>query len=152
MRQLLDENGSVDGASIDQGLYTIGELAAHCGVSPRAIRFYEEQGLIAPRRAGANRVYDRRDRGRLQLILRGKRLGFTLADIRQFLDLYDDDRTGTRQLALTLDRTRARIQELEGQLQDIQLTLAELREIEAQVLAVQGAAPGKQAAKQPSGT
>ena len=150
MRQAVYGNGNVDGTSVDQGLYTIGELAAHRAVSPRAIRFYEEQGLIAPRRAGANRVYDRRDRGRLQLILRGKRLGFTLADIRQFLDLYDDDRTGARQMALTLDRTRARIQELQGQLQDIQLTLAELREIEAQVLAVQGSAAGKRAAKQPS--
>lgn len=138
----------MDGTSIDQGLYTIGELASLCAVSPRAIRFYEEQGLIAPRRAGANRVYDRRDRGRLQLILRGKRLGFTLADIRQFLDLYDGDRTGSLQMALTLDRTRARIRELEGQLEDIQLTLAELREIEAQVLAVQGSAPGKPSAAQ----
>lgn len=137
---MLDGYGRVDGTIADQGLYTIGELAAHCRVSPRAIRFYEEQGLIAPRRAGANRIYDRRDRGRLQLILRGKRLGFSLADIRRFLDLYDADRTGAAQMSLTLDRTRARILELEGQLEDLQLTLAELREIEAQVLARQAAA------------
>jgi DNA-binding transcriptional MerR regulator len=114
-------------------LFTIGELAAAFALSPRAIRFYEDHGLLAPERVGTQRVYTKRDRARLQLILRGKRLGFSLADIREFLDLYDADRTGHRQMAMTLDRTRARIRDLEQQLQDITITLAELRDMEAEV-------------------
>ncbi len=114
-------------------LFTIGELAAAFALSPRAIRFYEDHGLLAPERVGTQRVYTKRDRARLQLILRGKRLGFSLADIREFLDLYDTDRTGHRQMAMTLDRTRARIRDLEQQLQDITITLAELRDMEAEI-------------------
>ena len=91
--------------------------------------------LLAPQRAGTQRVYTRRDRARLQLILRGKRLGFSLSDIREFLDLYDADRTKVRQMAMTLQRTRSRIAELSQQLDDITLTLAELRDMEAEILA-----------------
>jgi len=116
-------------------LFTIGELATAFALSPRAIRFYEDQGLLAPERVGAQRVYTKRDRARLQLILRGKRLGFSLADIREFLNLYDADRTKHRQMAALLDRTRARILELEQQLEDITVTLAELRDMEAEVAA-----------------
>ena len=117
------------------GLFTIGELAAAFALSPRAIRFYEDQGLIAPQRAGTQRIYTKRDRARLQLILRGKRLGFSLADIREFLDLYDTDRTKRRQFAMTLERTQDRIRELELQLSDLTLTLGELRDMEAELLA-----------------
>ena len=113
--------------------YSIGDLSAEFGLSPRAIRFYEDQGLLAPARAGANRVYSKRDRARLMLILRGKRLGFSLSDIRQFLDLYDVDRTKRQQMAVTLELTRARIRELEQQLDDITVTLAELRDMEAEI-------------------
>lgn len=116
-------------------LFTIGELAAEFSLSPRAIRFYEDQGLIAPQRAGTTRVYTKRDRARLQLILRGKRLGFSLSDIGEFLNLYDADRSRRRQMALTLERTRARIRDLEQQLEDITLTLAELRDMEAEIVA-----------------
>jgi len=84
---------------------------------------------------GANRVYSKRDRARLQLILRGKRLGFSLSDIREFLDLYDVDRTKGRQMAMTLSATRARIHDLEQQLEDITITLAELRDMEEELLA-----------------
>ena len=115
-------------------LFTIGELAAAFSLSPRAIRFYEDQGLLAPDRAGTQRVYTKRDRARLSLILRGKRLGFSLADIREFLDLYDHDRS--QQMPVTLARTRARIAELEQQLADITITLAELRDMEQDLLAV----------------
>ena len=115
--------------------YSIGDLSAEFGLSPRAIRFYEDQGLLAPARAGANRVYDKRDRARLMLILRGKRLGFSLSDIRQFLDLYDVDRTKRRQMAVTLELTRARIRDLEQQLEDITVTLAELRDMAAEIAA-----------------
>ena len=116
-------------------LYTIGELAQEFSLSPRAIRFYEDQGLLAPERAGTQRVYAKRDRARLKLILRGKRLGFSLADIREFLDLYDADRSKRRQMAMTLQRTRSRIAALEQQLADITLTLAELRDMESEIVA-----------------
>jgi len=110
-------------------LYSIGDLSAELALSPRAIRFYEDQGLLAPQRIGGNRVYGARDRARLQLILRGKRLGFALADIKELLDLYDADPDHLEQLRATLAKGRARIAELERQQQEIALTLKELREI-----------------------
>jgi DNA-binding transcriptional MerR regulator len=122
-------------------LLTIGELATAFALSPRAIRFYEDQGLLAPERAGTQRVYSKRDRARLQLILRGKRLGFSLADIREFLDLYDADSTKRQQMAMTLGRTRARIAELEQQLEDITVTLAELRDMEGDIVAYMATHP-----------
>jgi DNA-binding transcriptional MerR regulator len=115
-----------------QELYTVNQLAAELGVTARAIRFYEAKGLIAPRRAGTTRVFDRRDRARLMLVLRGKRLGFSLAEIREFLDLYDTDRSQAAQVRLLLARTRARVAELEAQRRDLEQTLVELREVERQ--------------------
>ena len=131
-------------------LFTIGELASAFALSPRAIRFYEDQGLLAPERVGLQRVYTKRDRARLQLILRGKRLGFSLADIREFLDLYDADRTKHRQMAALLDRTRTRISELEQQLEDITVTLAELRDMEAEVAAYTAAGASSHPAPAPA--
>ena len=113
-------------------LFTVNQLAEELGVTARAIRFYEAKGLIAPRRAGTTRVFDRRDRARLMLVLRGKRLGFSLASIREFLDLYDADRTQAAQLRLLLNSTRERIRELERQRVDLDQTLRELREVEAE--------------------
>ena len=113
-------------------LFTVNQLAEELGVTARAIRFYEAKGLIAPRRAGTTRVFDRRDRARLMLVLRGKRLGFSLAGIREFLDLYDADRSQGAQLRLLLDSTRGRIRELERQRVDLDQTLRELREVEAE--------------------
>lgn len=115
------------------GLYSIGDLASEFAVSHRAIRFYEDHGLLAPQRIGGNRVYGARDRARLQLILRGKRLGFALADIKELLNLYDIDPDHLEQLRATLARGRVRIAELERQQQEIALTLAELREIGAHI-------------------
>lgn len=115
-------------------LLTIGELAEELGTTPRAIRFYESKGLVEPRRAGTTRVYDHRDRGRLLLILRGKRLGFSLAAIREYLELYDADPTQKEQLLLLLAGARQRIGELERQRRDLELTVAELRDIEHQTL------------------
>ena len=122
-------------------LFTIGELSTAFSLSPRAIRFYEDQGLLSPNRAGTQRVYTKRDRARLSLILRGKRLGFTLADIREFLDLYDVDRSKRRQMEVTLQKTRDRIAELEQQLEDITVTLAELRDMEGDIAAYTAARP-----------
>jgi DNA-binding transcriptional MerR regulator len=116
-------------------LFTVNQLAEELGVTPRAIRFYEAKGLIAPRRAGTTRVFDRRDRARLLLVLRGKRLGFSLAEIREFLDLYDLDRTQHSQMSLLLTRTRQRITELEQQQRDLEQTLGELRAVESEALA-----------------
>jgi DNA-binding transcriptional MerR regulator len=115
-------------------LLTITELADELGVTARAIRFYESKGLLEPQRAGANRVYSHRDRGRLQIILRGKRLGFSLASIKQYLDLYDAEPTHRVQLQVLLAGTRQRIAELEQQRQDLELTLEELRDIERQTV------------------
>ena len=100
------------------------------GATARAIRFYESKGLLAPQRAGANRVYTYRDRARLLIILRGKRLGFSLARIQEYLDLYDADPTHKGQLEHLLAGARRRIEELESQRADLDLTIEELREIE----------------------
>jgi len=114
-------------------LHSIGDLAKEFAVSPRAIRLYEDEGLLAPQRIGGNRVYGARDRARLKLVLRGKRLGFALADIKELLDLYDVDPDHLGQLRATLAKGRARISELERQREEITLTLKELREIGAHI-------------------
>jgi DNA-binding transcriptional MerR regulator len=133
--------------AVERELCSIGDLSSELGVSHRAIRFYEHQGLLAPQRIGGNRIYGARDRARLQLILRGKRLGFALAEIKELLDLYDIDRDHIEQLRATLVRGHARIAELEQQQHEIALTLKELRENEAYIVdcirqkeAAQGAA------------
>lgn len=114
-----------------RAVYSIGDLAADLGVSSRAIRFYEDQGMLSPQRVGGNRVYSQRDLARLKLILRGKRLGFSLSDIRELLDLYYVDHDHLEQMTQTLQKGRTRIAELEQQLGELQMTLGELRELEA---------------------
>jgi DNA-binding transcriptional MerR regulator len=116
-----------------QELYSVSELANDLGVTPRALRFYEDKGLIAPQRAGNTRVYTHRDRGRLMLILRGKRLGFTLSEVREWLDLYEGDPDQSAQMARLGDKVRKRIDALEQQRDDLDATLEELREILDQV-------------------
>ncbi|ROR34111.1 DNA-binding transcriptional MerR regulator [Inmirania thermothiophila] len=115
---------------MEERLYSITELARELGVSPRAIRLYEAKGLLRPQRVAGTRVYTRRDRGRLKLILRGKRLGFSLAEIGEYLALYDVDPSRVRQLEALLGGVRRRITQLERQREDLELTLEELREIE----------------------
>jgi len=116
-------------------MLTITELAREAGVTARAIRFYESKGMLTPRRAGTTRIYTHRERGRLQLILRGKRLGFSLTDIGEYLDLYDADPTQHDQIVLLLDKVNNRIGELESQKADIDDTLKELSSVRAQALA-----------------
>ncbi len=119
----------------DERLHGITDLARELGVTARAIRFYESKGLLEPRRVGATRVYTHRDRARLLIILRGKRLGFSLAGIKQYLDLYDTDPAHQEQLVHLLRGARLRIVRLEQQRRDLEETLAELREVEAQTVA-----------------
>jgi DNA-binding transcriptional MerR regulator len=111
-------------------LYTVTELAELLGVTARAIRFYETKGLLSPRRVGSTRVYSYRDRARLQLILRSKKLGFSLADIREYLDLYDPTSGQREQQQLLLRKVRERIAMLLQQQEALESTLAELRDIE----------------------
>ena len=110
-------------------LFSIAELAEEFGISTRTIRFYESRGLIAPERVGNTRVFRRSDRARLILILRGKRLGFSLSEISDYLELYDVDPAQTAQTAHLGKRVGERIALLERQLADLQTTLAELRDI-----------------------
>ena len=114
-------------------MFMCSELAAELGVTPRALRFYEDKGLISPQRAGNTRVYTRRDRGRMMLILRGKRLGFSLREVRDWLDLYDVDPDQVAQMTRLREKVRVRISALEGQRADLNATLAELRDILQQV-------------------
>lgn len=116
----------------DAQLFTVTELARRLGMTPRAIRFYEDKGLIAPRRVGTTRVFSSRDRARMILILRGKRLGFSLSTIKEYLDLYDVDVTQRSQLRLLLAAVGRRRDQLVAQRQAIDDALAELDDISAQ--------------------
>jgi DNA-binding transcriptional MerR regulator len=113
-------------------IYSVTQLADDLRVTARAIRFYEDKGLIAPRRAGNNRVYTARDRARMILILRGKKLGFSLREIGEYLDLYDVDPTRAKQLRALLKTVNSRIERLEDQRIALDQTLADLHEVEAQ--------------------
>ena len=123
-------------------LYSVTQLAVDLGVTARAIRFYEDKGLISPRRAGNNRVYTPRDRARMKLILRGKKLGFSLRDIGQYLDLYDIDPTRAKQLRALLKAVDSRIAQLEDQRIALDQTLADLHEVKAQTAAALEALEG----------
>ena len=125
---------NVAGAPPPETFNTVTQLANELGITPRAIRFYEDKGLIAPRRAGTTRIYTHRDRVRMVLILRGKRLGFSLREIREYLDLYNADRTHAEQQRVLLKAVRARIARLEDQRAALEQTLAEAREIETHTL------------------
>lgn len=108
-------------------LMTIRQMCDAFGVTARTLRFYEQKELIAPRRSGQVRHYTRRDRARLTLILRGKRFGFSLEDIRQLLDMYDRDGSQHAQLARTVEVARDRLAQMERQQAELAEAIAELR-------------------------
>ena len=107
--------------------YTISQLAAEFEVTPRAIRYYEDRGLLSPGRIGQNRVYTNRERGRLYLILRGKRVGFSLAEIQEMLDLYDLGDGQVGQMSRVLEKVKLRITALEDQKRELEQIIDELR-------------------------
>lgn len=122
----MDEKGDLKG---------IQAVADMLGITPRTLRFYEDKGLIEPCRIGTTRVYRRREIARMQLILRGKRLGFSLTDIAEFLDLYDADPQHLEQMRALAERVRMRIVELEQQRDTLDHTLADLAKLEGEALA-----------------
>ena len=106
--------------------YSIGELAKEFDITTRSIRFYEDQGLILPTRKGQTRIYNQRDKVRLKLILRGKRLGFSLAETGRLFELYDADKSSATQLNTIMDLIAHKKDDLNQQLEDIQAVLIEL--------------------------
>ncbi|HEX2197561.1 MAG TPA: MerR family DNA-binding transcriptional regulator [Burkholderiales bacterium] len=113
--------------------FSISDLAREFDITPRAIRFYEDQGLLAPRRAGQRRIYTPRDRTRLKLTLRGKRLGLTLSEIRELIDMYEPGRDERPQLERFLAVLDAHKASLNRQRQDLEAQLAELEAFEKKV-------------------
>ncbi len=118
-----------------QRIYSIAELSREFAITPRTIRFYEEKGLIKPRRQGLTRLYSAGDRTRLSWIRRGTRLGLSLAEIHELLDLYQVDRTGLQQMRELLRRSRLHIAELERKRSDLDAHINEFKEVEAHVSA-----------------
>jgi DNA-binding transcriptional MerR regulator len=127
--------------------YSITELAAEFDVTPRAIRFYEDMGLLEPTRAGRNRIYSHRDRTRLKLTLRGKRLGLALSEVKQLVDMYESPADTAQQLDAFLAMLRSHRVQLERQLDDLQLTLAEIAQHEQRARSLLAAARPRKTAK-----
>ena len=126
---MMQTNPSSDTHNIS---YSISDLAREFGVTTRAIRFYEDEGLLRPGRSGRQRVYRTRDRVRLKLILRGKRLGFSLNEVGEIINMYDSNPGEAGQLRYFLEQIRQRRETLKQQHHDIDVTLQELDTIEAQ--------------------
>ncbi|OEC47012.1 MerR family DNA-binding transcriptional regulator [Aeromonas sp. DNP9] len=110
--------------------YSISELAQEFDVTPRTIRYYEDEGLLTPLREGQTRIYSHRDKIRLKLTLRGKRLGFSLAEIRELFDMYDTDKSSKTQLHSMIQLIETKRGVLRQQLEDIQMVMAELEAAE----------------------
>jgi len=107
-------------SSTHKGIFTISELAQELDISTRTIRYYEEIGLILPQRSGkGTRYYTRSDRARLKLILRGKRFGFSLHEIKEMITLFDEDRTGRKQLQRTIQYGEEKIRELDARIDEL---------------------------------
>ncbi len=125
-------SGTVSGKGEEEPFHTVTQLARDLGITARTIRFYEDKGLISPQRAGSTRVYTPRDRARMILILRGKRLGFSLREIKDYLDLYGVDHSQAEQLRLLRSGVAKRLASLREQLQALQQTIGELEDVQRQ--------------------
>ena len=130
----MSANTDRDGLSVTykRKLYSISDLSKEFDVTTRAIRFYEDASLLSPLRQGRNRYYTVRDRTRLKLILRGKRLGFSLNEIGEMFRLYDSEPGEVAQLNHILDKITDKVNLLERQLEDIQIVMQELQEFRQQ--------------------
>tara|TARA_B100001250_G_C19787410_1_gene784828 strand:+ start:24 stop:410 length:387 start_codon:yes stop_codon:yes gene_type:complete len=117
-----------------ENIFTVPELARELNLTERAIRFYESKGLLFPKRAGNTRIFNYKDRARLIIIRRAKKLGFSLKDIKKYLDLYDVDQGHYEQTKLALKGVRERITHLEDQKEEINIVLSELKKLEKTLL------------------
>jgi DNA-binding transcriptional MerR regulator len=120
------DNMFVDSGEAGDGFLRIGEMAKKFGVTLRTLRFYEDKGLLHPHRDGSTRLYTRRDKARLKLILLGRKVGFSLRDVKQMMDLYDPSGTNTKQLRLALDKSEKQLARLQKQKQVIEDAIDEL--------------------------
>ena len=126
---MLSNSAALDEKDIS---FSISDLAREFGVTTRAIRFYEDEGLLSPGRSCRQRVYTSRDHVRLKLIVRGKRLGFSLSEVREIIEMYDLDSGESGQLRYFLEQIKKRREALKQQRHDIELTLDELDSIESE--------------------
>jgi DNA-binding transcriptional MerR regulator len=129
----MNQDPAANSSTAERTEYSISDLAREFDVTPRAIRFYEDQGLLAPRRDGQRRIYTLSDRTRLKLTLRGKRLGLTLSEIRELIDMYEPGRDQRPQLARFLDVLSQHRATLEQQRADIEAQLSEIGAFEKRV-------------------
>ena len=136
-----------DGAHLDRPdalqreQFTISDLTAEFDVTARALRFYEDEGLIAPARVGLTRVYSKRDRARLAWIVRAKNVGFSLTEIKELIDLYDIGDGRARQRQVTVERCKEKVERLKAQRADLDAAIAELSEFIAVIENLDPAAP-----------
>ncbi len=128
----MTRSGTANSKGDEEPFHTVTQLARDLGITARTIRFYEDKGLISPQRAGSTRVYTPRDRARMILILRGKRLGFSLREIRDYLDLYGVDHTQAEQLRLLRAGVAKRLASLREQFTALEQTIAELEDVQRQ--------------------
>jgi len=117
---------------MDKASYSISDLSEEFDITSRTLRYYEEQDILSPKREGNRRIYNRKDRGRVKMVIRGKRLGFSLQEIRKIIKMYDTNTGNSGQLELFLKTIRDHIRVLENQIEDIDLTLSELKRFEQQ--------------------
>lgn len=121
-------NDLIQGVTMDMRTYTIRQLSKEFGVTARALRFYEDKGLISPERKGQTRIYSARDRARLKIILRGKRMGFSLIEIHEVLDLYNREDRGVKQMRATVAKYHDQIENLKRQREDIDQAIKDMVE------------------------